>query len=459
MLATRPLHVCSTMWKYSGAIEMQDYFRQLSQKLFSLLSGDEVLLLNFAGEKSDFVRLNQNKIRQAGNVVQQRLHLTLISNQRQSEATIDLSVILNDDIKHAEAVLLQLRELLPFLPEDPFLHYATDPNDTIFVGDNELPTADVTLYQVMEMATGLDLVGLWAGGEITRGFANSLGQFNWHVNHNFNFDWSIYSSGDKAIKQNYAGFHWNNDYFRQQMEFARKTLPLIASPPRTISPGRYRVFISPMAMQEIMDMVNWGGFSLKAHRTAQTPLLKMIEEGKTLNKNMSFRENHAEGLTPGFTSRGFIKPDRVVLIDNGVYQQCLANSRSAKEYGLTVNCDIEYAQSLQISGGDLHQNKILSELDTGIFISNLWYCNYSDRNNCRITGMTRFACLWVESGIPVAPLNVMRFDESVYHIFGDKLIALTQEHEHIFDTSSYGQRSQASSLLPGALVEDFHLTL
>jgi hypothetical protein len=73
--------------------------------------------------------------------------------------------------------------------------------------------------------------------------------------------------------------------------------------------------------------------------------------------------------------------------------------------------------------------------------------------------MTRFASLWVESGIPVAPLNVMRFDESIYHIFGDKLIGLTEEHEHIFDTSSYNKRSQASSYLPGALVDDFRLTL
>ena len=438
---------------------MQDYFQQLSEKLFSILSTDEVLLLNFEGEQSDFVRFNQNKIRQAGNVAQQRLDLTLIKGQRQTEATIDLSVDLNGDIKQAGEVLVQLREQLPFLPDDPFLYYATEPHNATFIGKNELPSADVAVDEIIKIAEGLDLVGLWAGGEISRGFANSLGQFNWHVNYNFNFDWSIYSSGDKAIKQDYAGFQWDTDYLKQQIQFDRETLPLLSSPPRTISPGRYRVFIAPNAMQGIMDMVNWDGFGLKAHRTAQTPLLKMIEEGKTLNQNVSFIENHAEGLTPGFTNRGFIKPDRVVLVDNGVYQQCLANSRSAKEYGLTVNCDIEYAQSLQIGGGDLHQNKILSELDTGIFISNLWYCNYSDRNNCRITGMTRFACMWVESGIPVAPLNVMRFDESIYHIFGDKLIALTEEHEHIFDSSSYHQRSQASSRLPGALVEDFHLTL
>ena len=165
------------------------------------------------------------------------------------------------------------------------------------------------------------------------------------------------------------------------------------------------------------------------------------------------------GLTPPFTSRGYIKPDQVSLIENGEYRSCLANSRSAKEYDVPSNCSVEHPQSLEIKGGSLHQNDILESLDTGVFVSNLWYCNYSDRNHCRITGMTRFACLWVENGVPVAPLNVMRFDESIYHIFGDKLLGLTEEREHIFETSTYQQRSEDSTLLPGALIADFTFTL
>lgn len=439
---------------------MQDYFRELSEKIFTLLKpADEMLLLSFEGEQSDFVRLNRNQIRQAGNVAQQQLSLTLIAGQRQATAAFDLSVELNADLALAKQTLSQLREQLPFLPNDPYLHFATEIHNTHHVAKNSLPLANDALQDVIAAAHDLDLVGIWAGGEISRGFANSLGQFNWHVNYNFNFDWSIYSKEDKAVKQNYAGFKWNAEQLRQEIEYARQTLPLLATPARSISPGQYRVYISPSAMQELTGLLNWGGFGLKSHRTAQTPLLKMIEEGKTLNPNVRFVENHQAGLTPAFTDTGFIKPEQVTLIDNGRYLDCLANARSAKEFGLAVNCDTERPQSLEIAGGDLQQDRILSELDTGIYISNLWYCNYSDRNNCRITGMTRFACLWVESGIPVVPLNVMRFDESIYHIFGDKLIALTAEQEHIFNTSTYDNRSLASSRLPGALVDDFRLTL
>jgi predicted Zn-dependent protease len=240
---------------------------------------------------------------------------------------------------------------------------------------------------------------------------------------------------------------------------ARDTLALLGHKPRQLDPGQYRVFLTPSALDELMGMVSWGGFGLKSHRTAQTPLLSMVREGVRLHPGVTVSENHAAGLTPRFTPAGFIKPERVALIEQGQYRACLANSRSAREYGVAVNCASEQPQSLEIGGGQLRQDEVMRALDTGLYISNLWYCNFSDRNHCRITGMTRFACLWVEQGRPVAPVNVMRFDESIYHILGDRLEALTREREHILDTGSYEWRSDASARLPGALVNDFRFTL
>mgnify|MGYP000323124560 CR=1 FL=1 len=73
--------------------------------------------------------------------------------------------------------------------------------------------------------------------------------------------------------------------------------------------------------------------------------------------------------------------------------------------------------------------------------------------------MTRFACFWVENGEIQAPLNVMRFDDSIYHLLGDNLLALTQDREFIFDPSSYSQRSTTSYLLPGVLIDNVCFTL
>jgi len=438
---------------------VQVYFKELSDTLCSGLPAGEVLLLNYQGEDTDFVRLNSNKVRQAGHVHQQTLHLDLINKGRETSASLPLTGQADDDLARARSVLGRLREQLPLLPEDPHLNYAAAVRNSNHCGDNSLPASNEALEQLICAARGLDLVGIWAGGDMSHGFANSLGQFNWHSTCSFNLDWSIYRKGDKAVKQNYAGFTWDSESLAQKISQARDTLELLGQKPRSLEPGRYRVFLTPTALKELMGMVSWGGFGLKSHRTAQTPLLSMVREGARLHQDVTIKEHHADGLTPRFTRAGFIKPDSVELIEHGAYHDCLANRRSAREYNAVVNCGSERPQSLQIAAGDLHENDVFTALDSGLYISNLWYCNFSDRNHCRITGMTRFACLWVEQGRPVAPVNVMRFDESIYHILGDRLEGLTCEREHILDTGSYGWRSDASAHLPGALVNDFTFTL
>jgi predicted Zn-dependent protease len=112
-----------------------------------------------------------------------------------------------------------------------------------------------------------------------------------------------------------------------------------------------------------------------------------------------------------------------------------------------------------MASGDLPVGQAPEVLGTGLYLSNLWYCNFSDRNAARVTGMTRYACLWVENGEAVAPFAPMRFDDSLLELLGRRLVALTRERELLLDDSTYEGRSTAGMLLPGALVEGFTLTL
>jgi predicted Zn-dependent protease len=73
--------------------------------------------------------------------------------------------------------------------------------------------------------------------------------------------------------------------------------------------------------------------------------------------------------------------------------------------------------------------------------------------------MTRFASFWVERGRIVAPLEVMRFDDTAYRILGENLEALTRERELVPEADTYGERSTLSMRTPGALLRDFTLTL
>src|SRR5436309_1812581 len=97
-----------------------------------------------------------------------------------------------------------------------------------------------------------DFVGFYAGGTIYRGFANSLGQRNWHEVDSFNFDWSIYRQTDQAVKTSYAGFGWSPVEFAAKMQRASEQVELLALPVRKIEPGEYRAYLAPRALVEIM---------------------------------------------------------------------------------------------------------------------------------------------------------------------------------------------------------------
>ena len=97
----------------------------------------------------------------------------------------------------------------------------------------------------------------------------------------------------------------------------------------------------------------------------------------------------------------------MTLIENGAHKDCLVSPRSAKEYDVPTNGagSWEAPESLDIAAGDIPESEVLQRLDTGIWINNVWYLNYSDRSACRTTGMTRFATFWVEDGAIQAPLS------------------------------------------------------
>ena len=116
-------------------------------------------------------------------------------------------------------------------------------------------------------------------------------------------------------------------------------------------------------------------------------------------------------------------------------------------------------EALAMGGGDLAAADALGALDTGLLVGNLWYLNYSDRPACRITGMTRFATFWVEGGEIVAPVDVLRFDDTIYRMLGSNLEALTTETELLLSGETYGSRHLMSSRLPGALVKEMAFTL
>lgn len=440
---------------------MKSYFYDLADDIKAMLPSDFFFTAWLSGEESEFVRFNNAQVRQAGNVAQAYLQVDVIHNKKHSLVSLGLSNKREQDLQALSRLIKNAQETVGHLEDDPYLLYSTQVVNSEQIATNTLPDVSELTHRILEVTKGLEFVGIHAQGTTYRGFANTLGQRNFISQQTFNTDFSVYLSKDKAVKSSIAGKEWSDERFVSEIANMNKSLAVLARPAKTIPKGSYRAFLSPTAVGEIISLLCWGGFSEKQGRTRQSPLMLLREGEKQLHSSFNLAENTEGGIGAGFQSGGFIKPKKVNLISEGRWVSGLVSPRTAKEYELVSNGanGAENPESLDMGGGTLETSKVLSSLHTGVLINNLWYLNYSDRPKCKMTGMTRFATFWVENGEIVAPINVMRFDDSLFNLFGSQLEALTQDRRLILDQGTYEERSTQSMHLPGALVSEIAFTL
>jgi len=438
----------------------QQRFEQLLSALRAALQDGEQFTLGFSAEQSLFIRFNHAKVRQAGEVSQASAQLRLVRDGRQAEQQFTLCGDAELDRQRLHEALEQLRQTLPLLALDPYLSLDDSAWQSHSQQQQALPDIAEVLALVEREAGQLDLVGIYAAGPICRGFASSYGAFGWHQANSFNFDWSLFHANGQAVKANYAGQSWDAAAMVERLRLSREQLAFLGRPAITLKPGSYRAYLAPAAMDEIAGMLGWGGFSAQALATGNSPLQRLYGGDAQLNPLVNFDEQVSGSLSPAFSDEGLPRRD-VRLIGEGRGLERLISARSAAEFALTANGADSYEApcALSLAPGNLPSAQILQRLGTGLYISNLWYLNYSDLPAARMTGLTRFATFWVEDGQIQGPVSTMRFDDTLYNLLGNQLEDLTCERELILSTSTYGQRHTGSSHLPGALVKGLTLTL
>ena len=439
-------------------MDARQHFNALLAHLQAQVVGEEGFTLAYGAEVSSFIRFNKGQARQAGQVQQVYVTLSLYQGQRHAEHKLALSGVLDEDAPLLQQALQRLRGMLPTLSEDPYLRLNRQAWRSESVGEAVALDGASIAQQVVAAAQGLDLVGFLAVGPQYQGFASSWGAFGWYAASSFNLDFSLFHGNGQAVKSAYAGEHWDAQSFIRKLDDARQQLVFLGLPAKALQPGAYRAYLAPAALEELVSLCCWG-FGAQALASGGSPLQRLFGGKAELNAQVTVDERIEGGLAPAFTPEGPRQPLR--LIDRGRPGERLVSSRSAAEYGLSANGAGrgEYPLSLHMHGGDLDEREVLQRLGTGLYIGNLWYGNFSDLPAGRLTGMTRFATFWVEDGQIQAPVNTMRFDDSLFDFLGPQLEALTREPELLLPGGTYGARQTGSMALPGALLSRFTLTL
>ncbi len=439
---------------------MKTSFYKLSEYLFSQLKKEEYLTLDLFGEESHFVRINKSKIRQSGVVKDAEVTLKYVSQNHSSARSIGFSGIEAEDLQNANTALETLRKECSELPEDPFAIIPKNNGTSDIESSGELLNPDSVFEKILPKFQNVDLVGFYQSGPNYRGNANSMGQRHWFKSDEFSFDYSIVGKDERAVKASYAGKDWKQSEFEEKANQSIELLKKLETKPIKLDKGTYRAYLAPAALFDIMHILSWDGFSESAFRQGRCGLRHLKSE-KSLSSKVTIQDSYTRGNLPRFNSDGEVSPETLILIENGKLKSFLVNTRTAKEYNLESNfaCDGEFPRNPEILPGLLKQEDILKSLDTGVYLSNLHYLNWSDRVGGRITGMTRYACFWVEDGEIKAPIENMRFDECIYDLLGENLEDLTDSSDFMTDTGTYGHRALGGVVAPGLLTKSFHFTL
>lgn len=452
---------------------MKNTFDFLVTELFSNPEKNEHWIFSLESEDTQFIRLNQSQVRQIGSVSDTHMTLSLIldlpDGRRTAEKTLSISGSLEEILSQLKIEMNLLRQETPILPVDPYA-ILPQPGESSFIEKNTEPLHQdpsvALLREPLISPNPIDLAGILSSGTVIRANATTAGQRHWYQTASFCFDYSLYTSSQKALKNIYAGENWNRSDYQKQIETDRKLLELLERTPCDIPRGEYRVYLGPQAVHELLELLSFDTFSESAIRQQDSPFRLLRSGEKQLSKLFHLSEDFRIGLAPRFNEDGSLAPETFPLISEGKMIHTLISPRTAAEYRLESNGadDSECLRSPVIHPGTretgaLRNQEILERLGTGLYLSNLHYLNWSDSFTGRITGMTRYACFWVEKGQIQAPIQDLRFDESIFEIFGTALEALTEESWLIPSTATWGSRPMGGGKVPGILLKKMKFTL
>jgi predicted Zn-dependent protease len=456
-----------TINQISEPIAMASPWRQLEAE-FSQVAGaiEQVcpshaqFTLTLLAEDSQFVRFNHAKVRQTGFVQDAMARLTLMQNGRNAYWEFPMTGT-EADREMALMALQQLQQEIPQLPLNPYLVLPTGGAKTHETHIGQLLSPESVPGVILALVSDLDFTGIYSAGQLLRGYADSAGQRHWFATDNYSLDYSIFTAQGQALKGTMAGKIWDCPLYQRQIQEARVQLKRLSNPPKKLPRGQYRTYFAPAAVAEITSMLSWGGVSESSYRQGGSCFAPMRRGGRRLSEKVSFGENFAESAVPRFNELGEVAPPKVPIVTAGELTELLVSSATAKEHNLKANGanGDETLRALEIAPGEIPMAEVLAVLGTGLYVGNLHYLNWSDRPTGRITGMTRYACFWVEDGQIVAPIEHLRFDESLYRFWGENLVGFTDQQVLVPEVGTYGHRAIGGVLTPGMIVDNFTYTL
>lgn len=235
--------------------------------------------------------------------------------------------------------------------------------------------------------------------------------------------------------------------------------------PRHVPPGRYTVILEEEAVAEMLGFLAYSalngleyveGKSAFAGRLGERPYPSWI----TLRDDPT----DARGANVSVDFEGVLKAP-LTLIREGTLEQVAWDSATARRAGVQTtghalpapNPHGPMPLNLVLSPGTHTKSELVSQVERGLLITRFHYVNEVDPAKTLLTGMTRDGTFLIEDGHVTAPVQNLRWVESIEGVL-TRTRAISNSVRLISAGPGYGIRFLTGSLVPALLVDDFEIT-
>ncbi len=232
--------------------------------------------------------------------------------------------------------------------------------------------------------------------------------------------------------------------------------------PRAAPIGKYRVFLEPQAVADILEWMGYIGFGAKSIFEKRSFLYGRFGQ-KIMSDKISIYDDATESgsYSIPFDFEGVSKK-RVELVKNGiangvVYDSYYGGIYARQSTGHATTPDSTEGplpNNLSIMPGDSTMEEMVKTMDEGIYVSRFHYINgLLEPRNALMTGLTRDGTFFVKNGVIKFPIKNLRFTQGMLDAFSN-IEKISRERELIGDPF----QSLGAFCVPALLINNFTFT-
>uniref|UniRef100_A0A7C2PJE1 TldD/PmbA family protein n=1 Tax=candidate division WOR-3 bacterium TaxID=2052148 RepID=A0A7C2PJE1_UNCW3 len=247
-------------------------------------------------------------------------------------------------------------------------------------------------------------------------------------------------------------------YSQRIREFLKMAYPNVH-----VKPGKYTVILSPYALKEVLNFMQYVGFSASALEMGIS-FLKGMEGERVFAESFTLEDRplRKENFSMPFDFEG-VKKKNLTIFENGVFKHFIYDKKLAKKlrkkttgHAFDPINSFPMAGHLELKGGEKSVQELIEESPDVIYITRLHYVNVLDPATFTLTGMTRDGTFRVRHGKQWSRLPNLRFHVSFKELF-NSITGISKEREYVGQPEFYSLDLPSADLLPYVRCEGFNV--